>query len=248
MSRARRDSLEYRCVAKESEDNMEAFNSPMQSNRREVCVAELAFTRNAESIGIDLGEAPVLAVCHVPRECSEVREVGKAVAECREFPIEHGNYTWLGGMEHDVADAEVAMHNHSGAACRRDVRVEPELQCFDGIAFGDGRKMPLPVPACDLALEVAIRAAKVREAGRLYINCVELGKRPGGGAVHCAAFRGSDPGERRVVKDPALDEIHDVESRSDNVRLLVQKKHAGNRDARVSKRVLYTKLAIDGMC
>ena len=96
-----------------------------------------------------------------------VREVGQRVTEGRKLPVEHRQDARLGGVEDDVVDAVVAVHD-GGFIAVRDVRGQPLDQPLHRVdRFGSGGAV-LARPAVDLARQVVAGAAVVGQAhGRL---------------------------------------------------------------------------------
>jgi hypothetical protein len=155
-----------------------------------------------------------------------VAEVGQRVAQGGQLPVQHGNHARLGGVEHQVVQAEVAVHDGHAAfvarwpACGR-AAIHQLVHLGDGL--GDGGHVLL-APAADLALEVVAALAVVaRPCGKLHAvqrrdHAVHL-------VVDGGALGRRHAGQGLVPQHAAFHELHDVEGAADDGFVLAQRIH-----------------------
>ena len=86
-----------------------------------------------------------------------VAEIGQRVAEGGQLPIQHGNDARLGGVEHQVVEPVVAVHDAHhvfGAGHGRNMLRQPGHQRIHLWNWLGDRGHILPAPAADLALKI----------------------------------------------------------------------------------------------
>ena len=125
--------------------------------------------RDAQRRQVQAANAPEHARRDMPGH-AVVAEIGQRVAQRGQLPVQHGNDAGLGGVEHQVVQAEVAMHDGHAVlvpCARGHVGGQPGHEL---VHFRDGlrdRGQVLLAPAADLALEVVAGlavAGKTRSA------------------------------------------------------------------------------------
>ena len=160
-----------------------------------------------------------------------VGKVRHGVAQGREFPVQHSQHARLAGMEHEVVQAEVAVHDGCAAVVARggrDVLGQPGNELIHlGDRLGDGG-LVLAAPAADPALEVVPGLAVVGQAQRGKVHTVKGGN----DAVHLVVDGGAlglvHAGQGLLPQHAALDEVHQVKGAADDGLVLTQAVHAGH--------------------
>ena len=133
----------------------------------------------------------------------EVAEIGERIAERRELPVEQRQDARLGALEHDVAEAVVAVHD-AGPARARQLVAKPVGELCDERQLARGVVLPERREAAHLALEVAVGATEVAQAGALDVDGVQLGERVDEIVARPPARAGvaSDAGSPSVTTSP----------------------------------------------
>ena len=200
---------------------------------------------DAEGLVVEAGDAAVVLWAAAPGHGVE-GEVGERVAQCGEFPIEHGDDAGLRGVEHEGPEAEIAVAEGGGFAFGDVVR-EPGVEGFDirhRVGFGE---LVLLGPAGDLAGEVAAGAAEIGQAHRGGVDGVEVGEGFGHGAVHGAAVGGGDAFGFVGGEDAALQAVHHVERGADDGGVGFVEQAIGDGDVGAAQRGHDAEFAVDGV-
>jgi hypothetical protein len=174
-----------------------------------------------------------------------IGEVGDRIAERGKLPVEHRQIARFGLVQDAVVEAEIAMDDacwpESGAASgshaiSRSISaiasVSEARYCSDqrrtwrGHSLGAGRNRP--------ARRLVVDLVQCRDGGvqRLEDRCPLI---PG------------DAGHMRLPDHPAGHEVHDVERRADDARILAQHMRPRHREAQRMKRRNDAELALDCM-
>ena len=132
----------------------------------------LRLQRNAECRKVAAGQPAVLGRAAAPADHAEL-QVGHRTADGGQLPVQHGDYARLRGMEHHVADAEVAVHQRDGAVIRRQGRQQEAAQLAQLRDVAEPLGVPLLAPARRLAVGVA-----AGPASRSVIACVSAASKP----------------------------------------------------------------------
>lgn len=179
-----------------------------------------------------------------------VAEISQRMAEGGQLPIQHGNDARLGGVEHQVVEPVVAVHDADHffvARHGRDVLRQPGHQ---GVHFrnrlGD-RSNILPAPAADLALKIV---ACLAIAGQPVFRKFDLVQRSDD-AIHLGVdglpLGWAHAGQRLVPQNTAGHELHDVEGAADHGFVFAQAVHARHRHIGALQAAHHRKLALNGM-
>ena len=101
-----------------------------------------------------------------------IAEVGERMAEGRQFPVEDGDDLRAFGVDHQVAEAVVAMH-HRGLGIVGEVFRQPFDEAVHGGYLALLRHQILLRPARDLAREIAAGLTESCEAAGAPVDAVE---------------------------------------------------------------------------
>lgn len=148
------------------------------------------------------------------------------MADRAHFPVEDADDAGLGGVEDDVVDLVVAVHEGRavfglGLGVFEEghhlvvVRDFPDgfvgvFVAGLGLAFADGGE------CFELAVVEAALSAEVGEADARGVDAVEFREGRHGAVPHLAALWGGYVGEGGVFEDAAVEEGHDVEGGADD--------------------------------
>ena len=172
--------------------------------------------RNAQAPPVDAAKAAKFALVRQAPLHALIGEVGEGMAERRKLPIEHGQKLRARGVENHVVDAPIAMHQRDAAVVGGNIGAKPGDQRVH-VRIGRRRAgSVLLAPARELPGEVIARLAEVAEIGLCDVDGVQTRQR----RVHRVVDRGAKfrrlARQRRVPKNPPLDERHKVKGRADD--------------------------------
>ena len=174
--------------------------------------------RDAEGRQVQPGDAAEHAGLDVPAH-AVVAEVGQGVADGRQLPIQHRHQPGLGGVEDQVVEPVVAMHDAGLAAVAGtggQVAWQPGHQA---VHLGDGlgdRGRVLLAPAADLTLEIVAGTAKIGQTDRTNVHVVQACQHPVHLVVEGPSFCRRQARQRLLPEHPALDKVHQVEGAADH--------------------------------
>ena len=179
-----------------------------------------------------------------------VAEIGQRMSQGGELPVQYRQDTGLGGVEHQVVQPVVPVHDgHQGlVACHgRDVLWQPGHQVVHlGYGLGD-RGHVLLAPASDLALEVVAGFAVVGQTDGVGPHGVQSRH----DAVHLVVDRASlvvaEAGQRLVPQHAAFDVLHHIKGTTDDGLVLAEREHACHRHAGAVQGLHDPEFALNGV-
>jgi len=172
------------------------------------------FSRNTQRRKVRVSQTCVVkGFCMIV--LTEVAKVGEAITECRQFPVEHGDYTRLGGMDQCITQPVVAMYDDrrpflgyvSGQPVHQDIHRYQVLRLRGEVLFR---------PAADLAFEIVAWSAECLETNRLRPDVVQFRHHPRKVEKNCATLRRCQRGHGCFGEDPTLHKFHDVKLRANH--------------------------------
>ena len=168
------------------------------------------------------------------------------MAQRRKLPIEHRDDVRGIHLEHDIADAVVAMRDRR-LVLGRHACLEPGDEPVHGFDLAGLRGLVLLGPALELARGVAFGAAIIAEPKRAEVHLVQGRQRLGEGMVGGLALHVIEIGQLRLHEDAAGYEIHQVERRADDGGVLAEEPHRDDGDGTALERRLHPVFAVDGV-
>ena len=172
----------------------------------------LGFRRYAQAFDVQPAYAAKSPGRDVPGH-AVIAEVGQRVAQRGQLPVQHGQYARLGGVEQQVVEPEVAMHDGDQAfvaRAGRDVGGQPLHQAVHlGDGLGDGGGV-LFAPAAYLAFKVVAGFAVVGQAAFGELHLVQCGDHAVHFVVNLAALRFAHAGQGLVPEHAAFDKLHHI--------------------------------------
>src|SRR5262245_40340602 len=139
-----------------------------------------------------------------------VGQIGERVAERGQFPVENADHPRLGGMEHQVVEAEIAVAD-GGLVTRRNMPRQPFGEPVDRGVLARLRVLPLPRPAVDLTNIVVSWSSKLGKSNRLPIDQMQPRKRLVHAEIDRTALLAREFRQRWRPKDAALEALHQIE-------------------------------------
>ena len=174
------------------------------------------------------------------------RHVGQRMAQRREFPVQHAHHMRLARVEHQVAQAVVAVADR-GLCLLGNMRRKPFDQVLHIGVLACARRHPLATPACDLPCEITTGTPVVGQPDRCPVNPVQLRQCRGHGQIHRATLGGFQAWRCAVRENASLQALHQVERRADNVSPGMEQQHPGHRHRSAGQCLQDTGLAVHGM-
>jgi hypothetical protein len=173
--------------------------------------------RQAERCHVEIGQPVVRG----GRDIGDaiIGEVGQGMAERRQLPIQQPDHPRLGRVEHHIVEPEIAMAQADLVASRNMVR-QPLGEPVDRRVGTGLRALPLPGPACDLALEIIAGLAIVAKVLGRPIDPVQPGQRVCHAKVDRSSFCRRQRRQGRRPEDAAAQALHHIERRADDGRIL----------------------------
>ncbi len=150
------------------------------------------------------------------------------MAECAEFPVEHGDDARLSRVNDRVPQPVVAVVD-AGLVAGRDICRQPLLEVFHRRQVVRARQVVLARPAGDLALDVLALAAVIAEADLSVVDIVQAGQHVVHRIEDLAAVGGRHGLHPVVGEDAAGQEFHDVEGGADHAVVLTERVGPGHR-------------------
>ena len=190
-------------------------------------------------------QAAVLVGRHAPGLAVE-RDVDQRMAERRQLPVEHADHARLGGMEHHVADAEVAVAQRLQLAVGhalgqpRDDAIERRV-----VVVAAPELRPLLGPALQLSREVVAGPAVVGEADRCDVEAVDRRHRADHRIEQRRALVARQPRCRELVEHAAVELLHQVERRAEHFAVGAVVQRSRHRHVGVAQRAEHAVLAVD---
>ena len=174
------------------------------------------------------------------------------------FPVENAYYVGLGGVEDEIVDLVVAVHEGpavfglgGGVAKEGDhVVVVRDLTYWHlgvyidclGLCFRDGGEgLELPV------VEV-VGPSEILQPYVFGHDAMEFAQSRDRTPPHLPPVGFADAGQAGVLEDAALAERHDVEGRADDLVVLAETEGAGHGDVCVLEGMYYAVLAVHLVC
>ncbi|MOA00083.1 hypothetical protein D3C78_1194290 [compost metagenome] len=168
------------------------------------------------------------------------------MAQGRQFPVQQADHARLAGVEHQVVEAVVAVHQ-GGFVAWRNVLGQPVHQLLHGRVDGQRGFAALARPAADLAREVVARPAIVGQAHGAMVHAVQRGDHPVHLTVDGLALGGRHARQGLVHQHPAGEKLHQIERRADQRRVVAIGEHARHRHRAALQGAHDAVLAVDGM-
>jgi len=175
-----------------------------------------------------------------------VAKVRQRMAEGRELPVQYRDNFRPGWVQHQVAEAEIAMSD-SGFIPLGRMRRQPLHQPLHRRQVAGLGGLILLRPAIDLPLHILIRAAIAFQADGLPVDPMQLGERIRHGFVDGPTLLFGSIGQCRVFEYPAFDEVHHVKRRADNAVVLAQQACGRHRHIGLLQCLDHTILALNLM-
>ena len=142
-----------------------------------------------------------------------VREVSHRVAEGAELPVQHGEDARLRGVEDEVVQPVVAVHDDRALVAVRvgDALLQPSREALHAAHLLSPARAVLPAPPADGALRIAAVRSELLQPNGLGIDRVQRAEHLRHGAVHREALLPPHPREVRLLEHAPFDILHDVE-------------------------------------
>jgi len=150
-------------------------------------------------------------------------------------------------MDQHVAQTEIAMRQRYQPVFGGDHRLKPLRQRDERGTATPGRAGKLPAPPAHLPLEIAARPAIVAQAHRVRSDRMKSRQGFRQRQIDRPALLGRQTGEAAVGEHPPLDELHQIERRTQQVGIVMVEHHRRHRHGAVAQGVQHPAFAVDGM-
>ena len=180
-----------------------------------------------------------------------VAEIGQRVAQGREFPVEYGQHARRLGVEHEVVEPVVPVHDGDQLLVARHDRDVLRQPLDQPVHLGDGlgdRGDVLLAPAADLAFEVVAGLAEVGQPNRGEIDAVKGGQHPVHFEVDGSALWRRHARQGLVPQHAAFHVLHHVEGAADHGFIFAQHVHQRHGHCGAVEAAHDLEFALDGMC
>lgn len=185
----------------------------------------------------------------------QVREVRQRVADGAHLPVQEPDDAGLGPVEDHVVELVVAVHEGRAVArlqglvgeeAQHGLEVRDLAHGLPRVDVDDAglRRADLP-PRRELAVVEPVAPPVGREAEAAEVDAVEAREGLDGGAPETRPLGGRDVGDREILEDAAVQELHDVEGRADDGVVLAEAVRPGHGHRRGAERGDHPVLALD---
>src|SRR4051794_31363944 len=204
------DAFEDACQLPEGERDVEVEVAEIDAGDLAVALGEIASIEESRNRARRAGPRTRI-VCRAGPVHHQHAEVGEAVAERADLPVEHGGNVAV-PRDDAVVEPVVTVH-HRGRPLRRNALQKTGVHIVDGGQLARLLRVPLPIPTTKLASDVILVLAEIVQSRLDEINTVNRGHRVDDrfGAPRARCRSEHARGRRRVANDVAIDEAHDVE-------------------------------------